>query len=102
MKPAGTADRGLIDLVRRVRALGPHAVRQYGPVVDDILRSGSRDAARIERTLDGMLDFCDHAPMLALYKALCRRDWAIDPEAAVSYVQAYRERWDSDEQGEGE
>lgn len=102
MKPAGTADRALIDLAGKLHALGRRAVREYRPVVDDILRSGSRDAAHIERTLDGMLDFCDHAPMLALYKALCRHYWAIDPEAAVSYVQAYRERWDSEERGSGE
>ena len=100
MKPAGTPDRVLIDLVRKVHALGRRAVREYRPVVDDILRSGSRDAARIEHALDGMLDFCDHAPMLELYKALCRHYWEIDPEAAVSYVQAYRERWDSDKQGD--
>ncbi|MBK9363210.1 MAG: hypothetical protein IPM99_19940 [Rubrivivax sp.] len=102
MKPAGTADRTLIDIARKVRPLERRAVREYRPVVDDILRSGSRDAARIERTLDGMLDFCDHAPMLALYKALCRHYWTIDPEAAVSYVQAYRERWDCEERGSGE
>lgn len=102
MKPAGAADRTLIDFARKVRVLERRAVCEYRPVVDDILRSGSRDAARIEHALDGMLDFCDHAPMLALYKALCRHYWDIDREAAVSYVQAYRERWDSDEQGEAE
>lgn len=102
MKPAGTADRVLIDLARKVRALEGRAVREYRPVVDDILGSGSRDVQLIERTLDGMLDFCDHAPMLALYKALCRHYWDIDREAAVSYVQAYRERWDSEERGEWE
>lgn len=100
MKPADTADRALIDLARKVHALGQRAVREYRPAVDHILRSGSRDAGHIERTLDGMLDFCDREAMLALYKALCRHYWTIDPEAAFSYVQAYRERWDSDEQGD--
>jgi hypothetical protein len=88
MKLAGTADRTLIDFARRVRALERRAVREYRPVVDDVLRSGSRDAARIEHAMDGMLDFCGNAPMLAMYKALCRHYWTIDPEAAVSYVQA--------------
>ena len=100
MKPAGAADRTLIDLAHKVHALGRRAVREYRPVVDETLRSGSRDAARIEHALDGMLDFCDYAPMLALYKALCRHYWTIDPEAAVSYVHAYREWWDSDERGD--
>lgn len=100
------ADPELVVLVRRVQALKRQAVREYRPVVDAILRSGNRDAAHIERTLDGMLDFCDHEPMLALYKALyktlCRHFWAIDSEATARHVQAYRERWDREEPGEGE
>jgi hypothetical protein len=31
---------------------------------------------------------------LSLYKKLCRYYFAIDPEATVSYVNAYREMWD--------
>lgn len=102
MKPAGMADPELMALVRRVQALKRQAVREYRPVVDAILRSGNRDAAHTERTLDGMLEFCDHEPMLALYKALCRHYWAIDSEATARHVQAYRERWDREEPGEGE
>jgi hypothetical protein len=78
---------------------GCRPVREYRPVVDDILQAGSRDVAHIERTLDGMLDFCDHEPMLALYKALCRHYGAIDPEATAWHVQAYRERRDSEGRG---
>ncbi len=95
-------DPELVVLVRRVQALKRQAVREYRPVVDAILRSGNRDAAHTERTLDGMLEFCDHEPMLALYKALCRHFWAVDPEATARHVQAYRERWDREEPGEGE
>jgi hypothetical protein len=102
MNPAGTADRELMALVRRVQALKRQAVREYRPAVEHILRSGNRDAAHIERTLDGMLEFCDHEPMLALYKALCRHHWAIDPEATAWHVRAYRERWDSEEREDWE
>lgn len=94
-------DPELVVLVRRVQALKRQAVREYRPVVDAILLSGNRDAAHIERTLDGMLDFCDHEPMLALYKALCRHFWAVDPEATARHVQAYRDWRSSQEQGEG-
>ena len=65
----------------------------------DILRTGSRDARHIECTLDGLLDFCGHEPVLEIYKQLCRHYWAIDPAAAADYIHAYRERWDGDEQG---
>ncbi len=67
-------------------------------MVDDILRSGSQDIRHIEHTLDSLLDFCDHEPVLTMYKQICRHYWDIDPEATACYINAYREYWDSDEQ----
>ncbi len=99
MKPADTAPQALIDLGRELGDLRQQAVQQYQPVVDDILRTGSRDAGYIEHTLDGLLDFCDHEPVLAMYKTLCRHYWRIDVVAAAEYVQAYRKMWDSEERG---
>ena len=93
-----TSPQALIDLVRQMRDLQQRAVQEYQPVVDDILRRGSRDTGHIEHTLDGLLGFCDHEPALAMYKALCRHYWHIDAAATADYVQAYRELWDSDEQ----
>lgn len=84
---------GLRDLERR-------AAQIYRPVIDDILRTRSRDTGHIERTLDGLLDFCGHEPVLQLFKTLCRYYWAIDPEATADYVNAYRDYWDSDEAGD--
>jgi (2Fe-2S) ferredoxin len=61
-------------------------------VVDQILRTGSRDAAHIERILDGLLDFCGHEPVLVLFRHLCRHYWTIDPAAAAEYIRGHRER----------
>jgi hypothetical protein len=80
-----------------MRDLQHRAAREYQPVVDDILRNGGRDVQHIEHTLDGLLDFCGHEPVLAMYKQLCRHYWEIDPAATAYQVHAYRERWDSDE-----
>ena len=66
----------------------------YKPVVEDLIRSRTHDVRLIERTLDGLLDFCGHPPILALYRRLCRHYWDIDPAATASYIQAYRELWD--------
>jgi hypothetical protein len=100
MKPVDTSHHLLIGLVRGLRHLKEQAAQQYQPIVDDILRTGSHDVGYIEHTLDGLLDFCDHEPVLAMYKALCRHYWHIDASAAAEYVQAYREMWDSEELGE--
>jgi len=89
------------DLVQRigesakeVQKLARVAVQQYSAEVETILKTQSRDSRRIERCLDGMLDFCFDDGALVLYKKLCRYYYDIDPEATVSYVHAYREMWD--------
>ena len=84
-------------LAGSMRDLQRQAAQAYLPVVDDILHTRSRDTQHIEHTLDGLLDFCGHEPILQLYKKLCRHYWDIDPTATADYVNAYREYWDSDE-----
>ena len=66
----------LFDSVRgiaeRLQTLNHDALRAYSPVVETLLRSRSRDAHRIEHTLDRLVDFCGYEPVLDLYKKLCR------------------------------
>ena len=92
--------QAILDLVDSMRDLEQRAALQYRPVVDAILQNGSRDARHIEHTLDGLLDFCGHEPVVLMYRQLCRHYWQLDQEAAAFYINAYRERWDSDEMGE--
>lgn len=66
------------------------------------MRSRSRDTRHIEHTLDGLLGFCGYDPALLLYKKLCRHYWDIDPAATASYINAYRNMWDSEETAENE
>jgi hypothetical protein len=75
------------------------AAQEYQPVVDDILRTRSRETQHIERTLDRLLDFCGNETVLQMYKKLCRHYWDIDPAATAYYVNAYHEHWDGDEPG---
>ena len=99
MKADDTPHQAILDLVHSMRDPEQRAAQHYRPVVDDILRTGSRDAQHIEHTLDGLLDFCGHAPVVLMYRQLCRYYWLIDHAATAHYILAYRERWDSDEQG---
>ena len=77
--------------------LARQAEQQYSVEVDSILRDQCSDPRHIERLLDGMLDFCFDEGMLRLYKKLCRYYFKIDQMATVSYVYAYREMWDEEE-----
>jgi hypothetical protein len=86
--------RSIGELAKGRDQLARQAAEQYGPEVEDILRTECRDPNRIEHLLDGILDFCFDPAMLSLYKKLCRYYFTIDPEATVFYVNAYREMWD--------
>lgn len=83
---------GIVDGLRRVHT---DAVEAYRPHVEAIIHSRSRDVARIEHTLDGLLAFCGDDAALALFKRLCRYYWELDPEATARHVLAYRESFDS-------
>jgi len=82
------------ELARHAQKLARVAAQQYSGEVEASVKVQSRDSRRIERCLDGMLDFCFEDEVLALYKRLCRYYFDIDPEATASYVHAYRDIWD--------
>lgn len=89
------------QLAMNAQKLARIAVQQYSAEVEAILKAQSRDVRRIERCLDGILDFCFDDGALVLYKKLCRYYFDIDPEATVSYVHAYREMWDEQKPDKG-
>lgn len=89
--------RQIGELAKGVQKLAQLALAQYSDDVESILAAQSRDSIRIERCLDGMLDFCFDDGVLAIYKKICRYYFDIDPKATVSCVQAYREMWDERE-----
>ena len=85
------------ELAAKQQQLARQAEQQYSFEVETILRDQCREPGRIECLLDGMLDFCFDDKMLRLYKKLCRYYFKMDPKATVSYVNAYREMWDEEE-----
>ncbi|MFH0799219.1 MAG: hypothetical protein V2A66_03450 [Pseudomonadota bacterium] len=96
------AKQSIVELARATQHLARRAVQEYVPVVEDILSTGCSDNKHIEHTLDGLLDFSFDPNVLLLYKKLCRYYYDINPSAAISYVQAYREMWDSEPPGQGQ
>lgn len=91
--------QAILKFAESLRDLQRQAAQQYQPVVDDILRTRSRDTEHIEHTLDRLLGFCGDEAVLQMYKKLCRHYWDIDPAATAYYVNAYREYSESGEQG---
>jgi len=88
----------LAATIAPLQTLHQQAVETLAPRVRKILHSGSRDAHLIEHTLDHLLDHACIPKGLAVFKSLCRHYWQINPQATASYITAYREMWDSDDQ----
>jgi len=86
----------IAKLAKESQCLARKAVETYAPVVDDIICADARDVREIEHTLDGLLDFCFDPNALLVFKKLCRHYYGIDPAATASYINAYRDMWDSE------
>ncbi|HRK05437.1 MAG TPA: hypothetical protein PLW14_10110 [Chlorobiota bacterium] len=93
--------RGLLEdltaIIAPLQALHLQAAEAQAPTVREILRSGSRDSRLIELTLDHLLDHACIPQGLALFKSLCRHYWELNPQATASYINAYRDLWDSED-----
>jgi len=96
VKAPGPLVRSISEIAKSLQDLSRQAVKEYAPVVEAILRSQSADIHHIESTLDGLLGFCGDPEALLLYKKLCRHYYSVDPAATASYVHAYRDMWESE------
>jgi hypothetical protein len=91
----GASPDAIVSFARDLREL-QQAAQQHKPVVDDILRSRSRDIRHVEHRLDGLPDLCGHEDVLRMHKSLCLHYWDLDSAATASYINAYGEDWDSE------
>jgi hypothetical protein len=93
---SATLFENVSGLVCQMQGLARQAHAEYGPEVDAIIETRSRDTRRIERLLDGILDFGFDDAMVQIFKRLCRYYYTLDPAATASYVHTYRDMWDSE------
>jgi len=89
--------KSISAMAEDIQALHVVAANQCAPEVNAIIATASRDAGRIEQTLDRLLDHAGHPEGLELFGKLCRYYYAIDPAATADYVHAWRAMWDADE-----
>jgi len=88
--------KSIRELVKYLGALRERAFVEYEPIVNGIINSYSRYRKEIERTLDGLLDFCGNPAVLRLYKKLCRYYYYLDSAATSRYIGYYLEQWEPD------
>jgi hypothetical protein len=90
----------IFDLAEKIATIQQELVsatlNAYGAEVDEIIRNGIQDKHRIECILDRLLNAAFDEAVLVYFKKLCRHLYFIDEQAAVFYVQSYREMWDEE------
>ncbi len=91
------AFESIAALVASLRGLQQQAAAAYTPIVHDLIDRRSQDVNEIEHTLDHLLDCACIPEGLALFKALCRYYYDIDPAATATYVYIYRDMWDTED-----
>ncbi len=95
--PAGDFEFAKIQsLAASLHVLHRQKVASLSPIVQTLLDTRSRNVKEIEHTLDHLLDCACIPEGLAIFKALCRYYYTINPAATASYVLTYREMWDSE------
>lgn len=86
--------RKMAQELKRVYQL---AEQEYTPMVNHLIRSKCTDQREIERMLDYLLGCANYDPILLLFKRLCRYYYDLNPEAVATYVYAYRDMWEENE-----
>ncbi len=101
--PSATPDfEGIRELAASLNALHWQVVADCAPVVQFLIQSQSRDPQYIEQMLDRLLNSACIPEGLALFRALCRYYYFLNPTATADYIAAYRDLWDSDDDKKGE
>jgi hypothetical protein len=81
------------SIVKELNALSKSNLEIFTNIVDDIIKSNSKDEKYIELTLDRLLDFCFDDENVLLYKKLCRYYLTINQKATEDYVKFYFEMY---------
>lgn len=81
-------------IAEHLNALSQQAFTEYAPLVENLIQSRCTDTNRIEHTLDDLLNFGGHPPMVVLFRRLCRHLWYLDQDSAAQYVHIFCETWD--------
>ncbi|MCL2061108.1 MAG: hypothetical protein FWH03_00580 [Firmicutes bacterium] len=65
-------------------------IARLTPIANRVIYGEIVDESKIAHILDEMLDHCDHADMLTLFKRVCRAIFEKHPTLVRDYIYAYK------------
>ena len=87
---------GFVNALRNINEI---AATEYRVLVEDVISGRITEESKIEKVMDGLLNFCDSPECLELFKRLSGYTLYKYPEMTVDYINLYRELFG--EQAEG-
>ena len=87
--------KSIFQIAEQINQLHKKAYDVYLPLVDNVCR---REVSEEELSylLDYLLGFACDENILGLYKKVCRRYLYTYPSCVKSYIDAYREMWEDE------
>ncbi len=83
------------QIAEQISQLHQKVYETYLPLVEDICSIKATED-ELSHFLDYLLDFEYDEKILSLYKKICRRYLYAYPECIKSYIEAYREMWEDE------
>ncbi len=87
------------EIGQQLREFAAQVLPGLAGEVGDIIAQSDRDFQRIEHCLDHLLQYCYDEKILSLFKQLCRYYFPLNPAGTAVQIDAYREMWDSPDDG---
>ena len=84
-----------IEIAEALQSFSKTSIKQYTPLVNEIITQKIEDESHIQKVLDLLLDFCFDEDVLYLYRRLCRYYMDINPKATAEYIEYYKGIYDS-------
>ena len=97
-EPISKSEKKLIaslkPLVAELNDLAEQAVREYEPLINEIIHEKCTDKHRIEYIIDRILDICNHRKGLSIFCKLMRYYFTVDAKSAQAYIDIFLEWYD--------
>lgn len=93
------AIKGAVEGISTLRNV---AYSQYSTLVNQVLNNQINDEHKLEKIMDGLVDFCDEDRFIELYRSLCRHIYYQYPQLVGEHVALFRAQFETNTDKEQE
>lgn len=87
-------DEETLELFKELAVFQEQKYRLAENEINFIIKNNIKDDNRIQRAIDGILEFLENDEALLLFRRICSYYIKINPEATMYYINYYIEEYD--------